>query len=61
MPEMTHIYRWNRHGRRGEPCRVTARCRMNSIRVEFADGYVMITSGNAVKQIKAEERPPGSP
>ncbi|TPM41578.1 hypothetical protein [Mesorhizobium sp. B2-3-4] len=47
---MTHIYRWNRQGRKGQPCRVTARGKMNSIRVEFADGYVMITSGNAIRK-----------
>ncbi|WP_164783813.1 MULTISPECIES: hypothetical protein [unclassified Mesorhizobium] len=49
---MTHIYRWNRHGRKGQACRVTARGKMNSIRVEFADGYVMITSGNAIRKRK---------
>jgi hypothetical protein len=50
---MTHIYRWNRQGRKGQLCRVTARGKMNSIRVEFADGYAMITSGNSIRR-----RPP---
>lgn len=52
MIPLTHIYRWDRHGRKGQPCRVTARGRMNSIRVEFADGFVMITSGNAIRRIR---------
>lgn len=41
----------------GQPCRLTARGRMNSIRVEFADGYTMITSGNAIRKLKPEIRP----
>jgi hypothetical protein len=45
-----YVYFWNRHGRKGQLCRVTARGRMNSIRVEFPDGYVMITSGNAIRR-----------
>lgn len=48
-----YIYRWDRHGRKGQPCKVTARAKaMNSIRVEFADGYVMITSGNAIRKAR---------
>lgn len=46
------IYRWNRQGRKGQRCRVTARGAMNSVRVEFPDGYVMITSGNALRRVK---------
>lgn len=47
----TYIYRWDRHGRKGQRCAVTARAKaMNSIRVEFEDGYVMITSGNAIRR-----------
>jgi hypothetical protein len=30
---------------------VTARGKRNSVRVEFEDGYVMITSGNALRRI----------
>lgn len=45
-----YIYRWDRQGRKGQACAVTARGTMNSIRVEFADGYVMITSGNAIRK-----------
>lgn len=49
---LPYIYRWDRHGRKGQPCKVTARSVMNSIRVEFEDGYVMITSGNAIRKNK---------
>ncbi|MBN9274223.1 MAG: hypothetical protein J0J15_29020 [Mesorhizobium sp.] len=49
---LTHIYRWDRQGRKGQPCRITARGRMNSSRVEYADGYVMITSGNASRKTR---------
>lgn len=45
-----YIYRWNRCGRKGQPCNVTARGTMNSCRVEFADGFIMITSRNAIKR-----------
>lgn len=51
---LTHIYRWDRQGRKGQPCGITARGRMNSIRVEFADGYAMITSGNAIRKIRKD-------
>jgi hypothetical protein len=51
---LTHIYRWDRQGRKGQLCRITARGKMNSIRVEFADGYVMITSGNAIRKLRKD-------
>ena len=51
---LTHIYRWDRQGRKGQPCRITARGKFNSIRVEFADGYVMITSGNAIRKLRKD-------
>lgn len=47
-----YIYAWNRCGRKGQPCRVTARGKMNSARVEFPDGFVMITSRNAIRKNK---------
>lgn len=49
---LPYIYRWNRQDRKGQACAVTARGKMNSIRVVFADGYVMITSGNAIRKLK---------
>jgi hypothetical protein len=48
-----YIYRWERLGRKGQLCRVTARGRMNSICVEFEDGFTMITSGNAIRKAHA--------
>ncbi|MBA1141709.1 hypothetical protein [Mesorhizobium neociceri] len=67
---MTYFYRWDRHGRKGQRCKVTARSgvalcglgpplvvfgepgikRFNSIRVTFADGFTMVTSGNAIRR-----------
>ncbi|RWX67464.1 hypothetical protein [Mesorhizobium sp. M2A.F.Ca.ET.039.01.1.1] len=67
---LPYIFRWDRFGRNGQPCAVTARSkpapgtfvlpgfgrpaspRFNSIRVEFADGFAMITSGNAIRRAK---------
>lgn len=49
---MPYIYYWNRCGRKGQPCKVTARGKMNSCRVEFAAGFVMITSRNAIRKAK---------
>lgn len=52
---LSYIYRWNRpeHApRKGQLCAVTARGTMNSIRVVFADGFAMITSGNAIMRAK---------
>ena len=47
-----YIYRWNRQGRKGQTCTVTARGKMNSICVRFEDGYTMVTSGNAIRRVK---------
>jgi hypothetical protein len=56
MNEWPYVFYWNRHSggmnRKGLTCRVTARGKMNSCRVEFADGYVMITSRNAIRKAK---------
>lgn len=46
--DFPYIYRWDRHGRKGQFCRVLARGKMNSCCVEFEDGYKMITSRNAL-------------
>jgi hypothetical protein len=57
MSEQLYVYRWDRCGRKGQSCRVTARGTMNSCRVEFADGFVMITSRNAVKRLQLDKPP----
>jgi len=49
-----YLYRWDRHGRKGQPCRVTARGKKNSIRVEFPGGFIMITSGNAIRKSRKD-------
>jgi hypothetical protein len=36
--------------RHGQPCRVTARGKLNSCRVEFPDGFWVITSRWAVRR-----------
>ena len=50
LSEFPYIYRWDRCGRKGERCKVTARGSLNSARVEFSDGGVMITSRNVLKR-----------
>jgi hypothetical protein len=55
MSDLLYIYRWNRMGRKGERCAVTARGTMNSCLVVFADGFRMVTSRNAIR--KAEKEP----
>lgn len=57
MTAFPYVYRWNRpdvgpRSRKGQPCAVTARGKMNSIRVEFADGFKMITSRYAVRKAR---------
>lgn len=49
---MTHYWFWKKWlpERHGQPCRVLARGRMNSVLVEFADGWRVITSRYAVRR-----------
>lgn len=47
-----YVFRWNRLGRKGQTCKVTARGAMNSCRVEFEDGFRMVTSRNAIMKAK---------
>lgn len=49
---MTYIYYWNRMGRKGQRCKVLARGKMNSCLVEFEDGYLAVTSRNALRKLK---------
>jgi hypothetical protein len=39
--------------RKGQPCRVLARGKMQSVLVEFDDGYRVITGRHAVRKAKA--------
>lgn len=70
MIALPYVFRWNRHGRKGQVCAVTARSkaqpgetpllafgrparpRFNSVRLEFADGFATVTSGNAIRKAK---------
>jgi hypothetical protein len=45
-----YIFRWDRHGRKGQRCVVLARGTMNSCLVRFEDGYMMVTSRNALRR-----------
>jgi hypothetical protein len=47
-----YVYRWDRCGRKGQRCAVTARGKLNSCRVVFVDGEVMITSRNALRRAR---------
>lgn len=56
MTTLLYVYRWDRQGRKGQPCELVARGKMNSIEVRFADGYSMITSGNAIRRAPVDEQ-----
>lgn len=51
---MTHTWFWRSRlpERKGQPCKVLARGKMNSILVEFEDGYKVVTSRYAVRRAK---------
>lgn len=39
--------------RKGQRCRVLARGKLNSIKIEFQDGHITITSRYAVRKVKS--------
>ena len=49
---MTHVWWWRKWlgERKGQPCRVLARGKMNAILVQFTDGTRVITSRYAVRR-----------
>lgn len=49
---LDHVWWWRSRlpERKGEPCRVLARGRMNTILVEFVDGFRVTTSRYAVRR-----------
>lgn len=51
---LPYIYFWYRMDRRGQPCEVLARGKMNSCLVRFADGFTAITSRNAIRRAASE-------
>jgi len=52
--EWPYVWFWRERlpERKGQPCRVLARGKMNSALVEFPDGYRVITSRYAVRRRK---------
>ena len=50
--QFQHLWHWRQRlpERKGQRCRVTARGSLNSIRVEFPDGFWVITSRWAVRR-----------
>jgi hypothetical protein len=54
-----YLYAWRNNSTRatyyGCRCRVTARGRMNTIRLEFDDGRILLTSGNAIRKVFPEQ------
>jgi hypothetical protein len=48
MSDTAYIFRWDRNGRKGQRCVVLTRGTMNSCLVRFEDGYMMVTSRNAL-------------
>ncbi len=55
QPEARVAYYWwwksRLPERRGHPCFVTARGKMNTIRVVFPDGFIVFTSRYAVRRV----------
>lgn len=47
---MAYRYAWNRMGRKGQLCNVLVRGKMNSCMVQFEDGYIAVTSRNAIRK-----------
>lgn len=55
MSALPYIYRWDRHGRKGQPCEVLVRANVSCL--VFSDGCTMVTSRNALIKGKVGSRP----
>ena len=55
--EFDHIWFWKTRlpKRKGQRCRVLAHGKMNSIKVQFEDGQIVITSRYAVRKAKSTQ------
>jgi len=55
-PNYPYVWFWRSRlpERKGQPCRVVARGRMNSALVQFADGFLVVTSRFAVRKRTTE-------
>jgi hypothetical protein len=51
---MTHVWRIRKRlpERFGQACRVLVRGSMNSVLIEFADGYRVVTSRNFIRRLR---------
>ena len=51
VADYPYVWAWRKKlpERKGQPCRVLVRSRMNSALVEFADGWQVVTSRNALR------------
>ena len=54
MSDYDHVWFWRKKlpDRKGQRCRVLVRGRMNSIAVEFEDGFRVVTSRYAVRKVR---------
>ena len=54
----THVWYWKSRlpERKDQLCKILARGKMNSILVEFADGFKVITSRYAVRKVKLQSK-----
>ena len=59
MEMMTHLWFWKAilGERKGQPCRVLCHGKLNSILVEFEDGFRVVTSRYAVRRIERLSNP----
>lgn len=53
-----YLYHWNRMGRKGEICKLLVIAgRMDSVLIEFQDGYKAVTSAKALRPKPAGYKP----
>jgi hypothetical protein len=56
--DFPYLYVWKANAmrtldRKGQRCRIMSRGRMNSVQVEFQDGFRAIVSGRALRRVKS--------
>lgn len=50
VSEFPYVWFWHRMGRKGQPCRVVCRGKMNSALLEFEDGFRTVTSRSGLRR-----------
>ena len=53
---VVYVFAWNKVGRMGQHCRMTARGGFNSCRLVFEDGFTTITSRNSIRRLRGDLR-----